>query len=228
MKKLLFIFALVPFIVNGQTPEPLVDLSKYHDFNRLFEMADLNFTNITEGGYQIPAITADAITVTALTSTTAVIDSIDVRAIDADTINVDILRTPFAEITVLDYDPPHGALNFADSTTVIALTQNTWTKVTGPAGDLFIVRDQDDMTIAGDSITIEVDGDYMTWISFSFDGVQNAVFHIAIYKNGAVTDWEMHRKTSAQDTGNAGMPAYLKDLVAGDDLSIWICILIDL
>ena len=182
MRKLFILLALVPFLLSGQTPTPLVDLSKYHDFNRLFEMADLNFTNITEGGYTQPEI----------------------------------------KVTVLDYNPPHGAMNFADSATVIALTQNTWTKITGPAGDLFIVRDQDDMTIAGDSITIEIAGDYMLWVSFSFDGIQNAVFHIAVYKNGVITDWEMHRKTSAQDTGNAGMPTYLKDLVVGDDISLWI------
>ena len=125
-------------------------------------------------------------------------------------------------IRVLDYEPPHGAMNFADSTTVIALTQNTWTKVTGPAGDLFMVRITDDITIEGDSITIEIAGDYMLWMSFSFDGVQNANFHIALYKNGGITDWEFHRKTSAQDTGNAGMPTYVQNLVAGDDLSIWI------
>lgn len=127
-----------------------------------------------------------------------------------------------AVIASLDYDPPHGAMNFSDSATVIALTQDTWVKLTGPGGDLFIVRDQDDITIAGDSITIEVDGDYMLWVGVSFNGTQNAIFHIAVYKNGAVTDWEMHRKTAANDTGNMGMPTYIQNLVAGDDLSLWI------
>lgn len=123
---------------------------------------------------------------------------------------------------VLNYEPPHGAMNFADSMTVIDLTQNVWTKLTGPGGDLFMIRGQEDLTIAGDSITISIPGDYMLWISLSFDGVQNAVFHIAVYLNGVITDWEMHRKTSAQDTGNAGMPTYLNNLAAGDDISIWI------
>ena len=123
---------------------------------------------------------------------------------------------------VLDYMPPHGSMNFSDSATVIALTVNVWTKVTGPGGDLFVVRDNDNITIEGDSITIEVAGDYLVWAGFSFDGSNGSIFHIAIYKNGVVTDWEMHRKTSSNDTGNAGMPAYIEDLVAGDDLSIWI------
>ena len=127
-----------------------------------------------------------------------------------------------AKITILNYMPPHGAMNFADSATVIALTVNVWTKVTGPAGDLFVVRDQDGLTIAGDSITITTPGDYMMWLSFSFDGTTNANFHIAVYLNGVITDWEMHRKTSTNDTGNASMPTYLEHLVAGDDISIWI------
>lgn len=145
------------------------------------------------------------------------------------TVNYEDSTTVFTTIDVdsaviasLDYDPPHGALNFSDSATVVALTQNTWAKLTGPGGDLFIVRDQDDMTIAGDSITIEVPGDYLLWVGVSFNGTQNAVFHIAVYKNGVATDWEMHRKTSAADTGNMGMPTYIQNLVAGDDLSLWI------
>lgn len=202
MKKILFILLFAPFMLSAQIPAPLVDLSKYHDDNRIKEMTDLNFTNITEGGYQIPSITADAITATTATITTADIDS--------------------ATIVHLNYSPPHGAMNFADSATVIALTQNVWVKMTGPGGDLFVIRDQDDITIDGDSITIEVPGDYLTWVAFSFDGIQSAEFHIALYKNGVITDWEFHRKTSAQDTGNAGMPAYVEGLVAGDDLSIWI------
>jgi len=43
MKKILFLFALIPFMLNAQTPYGVVDLSKYHDANRLWEMADVNF-----------------------------------------------------------------------------------------------------------------------------------------------------------------------------------------
>ena len=63
MKKLLFLFVFIPFMVNAQTPAALVDLSKYHDDNRLMEMIDNNFTDITDGTYTIPAMTADYILV---------------------------------------------------------------------------------------------------------------------------------------------------------------------
>jgi len=54
MKKLFILLALIPFMMYGQTPEPLVDLSKYHDANRIEEMTDLNFTNITNGRLSNP------------------------------------------------------------------------------------------------------------------------------------------------------------------------------
>ena len=66
MRKLIFLLAFIPALMVGQTPAPLVDLSEYHDYNRLFEMADLNFTNITEGGYTSPLLKADSISVGAV------------------------------------------------------------------------------------------------------------------------------------------------------------------
>jgi hypothetical protein len=122
----------------------------------------------------------------------------------------------------LDYGPPHGAMSFADSSTVVALTQNVWAKITGAAGPVFTVQDQDDITIAGDTMTIEVDGDYMLNWSLSFEGTPNDVFQIVIYKNGVIESIKMSRKTSNNDTGNMTLPAYIENLVVGDDLSLYI------
>ena len=66
MKKLLFILAFIPALLSGQIPAPLVDLSEYHDGNRILEMTDLNFTNITEGVYTLPSIKVDSITADAV------------------------------------------------------------------------------------------------------------------------------------------------------------------
>lgn len=61
MRKLIFLLALIPFIVNGQTPTALVDISKYHDDNRKDEMIDNNFTDITTGDYLVPVLFVDSI-----------------------------------------------------------------------------------------------------------------------------------------------------------------------
>ena len=187
MKKLLYLLALVPLIVSGQIPAPLVDLSKYHDDNRLMEMTDKNFTDITTGVYTQP-----------------------------------VIKTDSAVIDVLDYSPPHGAMSFADSASVIALTQNNWGKITNAANDLFTIQDEDDLEFDGDTITIEVAGDYIVNWSLSFSGGPSDVFQIAIYKNAALESVKMSRKTSNNDTGNMGLPAYIENLVIGDDLSFYI------
>jgi len=49
-------------MVKAQTPAPLVDISKYHNDNRVKEMIDNNFSNITDGGYTIPILKTDSIT----------------------------------------------------------------------------------------------------------------------------------------------------------------------
>jgi hypothetical protein len=123
---------------------------------------------------------------------------------------------------VLDYEPPHGALAFSDSTATIDLTQNVWQKITNGNNDLYTVVDADGVTMQGDSITIVTPGDYMAWVSLSFNGNVQDVYHCAIYKNGVVTPFEMHRKTANNDTGNMSLSALLDDLAIGDDISLWI------
>jgi len=134
----------------------------------------------------------------------------------------DITVTGTATIATLDYDPPHGAMSFGDSSTVVALTDDVWDKLTGPAVPVFVVQDQDDITLAGDTITITVDGDYMATLSISFSGTSSDIFEIAFYKNSVKESVSMSRSTSNNDVGNMTLPVYLENLVAGDDISIWI------
>lgn len=123
---------------------------------------------------------------------------------------------------VLDYEPPHGALAFSDSLATLNLTQNVWQKITNGNNDLYTIIDNDGVAMAGDSMTITTPGDYMLWVGMSFNGNVQDVYHCALYLNGAVTPFEMHRKTSNNDTGNMGFPALLDDLAIGDNISLWI------
>jgi len=123
---------------------------------------------------------------------------------------------------VLDYLPPHGGMTFADSATVIALSQNVWSKLTGPVTNVYTIIDADDITFAGDTMTIEIAGDYVIFMGLSFEGSPSDVFHVAIYINGVITPFEMHRKTSNNDTGNMHMNGYLDNLAIGDDISFYI------
>ena len=66
MKKLFFLFAFIPFLVNAQIPGDatnLIDLSKYHDDARMMEMVDENLKDMTDGTYTIPLMNATDITI---------------------------------------------------------------------------------------------------------------------------------------------------------------------
>ena len=75
---------LAPFMLSAQTPAPLVDLSEYHDDNRIKEMTDLNFTNITDGTYQIPALKVTELDYTPPHASMAFRDSAEVIACTED------------------------------------------------------------------------------------------------------------------------------------------------
>ncbi len=204
MKKILLALLFIPAFLSAQT----TDLSKYHDSNRLWEKADDNF-DINADSFAVSTDTAQAIRVD-------VNSNLDSIAVSTDTAQA--IRANLNEI----YDPPHGGYVFSDSSTVVALTQNNWAKVTGPVGVLYTLDHSMGITMQGDTITIITPGDYEGQVGLSFDGTANDVFHCAIYLNGVVTPWEMHRKTSNNDTGNFGMPFMLQNLVAGDDISLYI------
>ena len=155
--------------------------------------------------------------------TTIIEDSLDAYAIDFVTGDLDVTGTATidtATITILNYTPPHAALNFSDSATVVALTQNIWVKMTGPNGAVFVVQEANGITAAGDTMTIVTDGDYEGHLALSFEGGPSDVFHVSLWINSVISTWEMHRKTSNNDTGNMGMPFYLAGLNAGDDVSV--------
>lgn len=137
-------------------------------------------------------------------------------------LNDGVLVLDSAVITSLVNEPPHTALAFADSAAVIPTDVNVWSKVTNVSNNLFTVVNASGITAQGDSITIQRPGDYLVFINLSFQGGPSDQWHAAVYKNGVVTPFEMHRRTSNNDTGNMGLNGYLSNLVTGDDLSFYI------
>lgn len=137
-------------------------------------------------------------------------------------LNDGVLVLDSAVITSLVNVPPHTTMTFADSAFILPLTVNVWSKVTNTNNDLFTVVSASNITSGGDSITIQRPGDYLIFIDLSFRGGPSDVYHAAVYKNGIVTPFEMHRRTSNNDTGNFGLNGYLSDLIAGDDISFYI------
>lgn len=194
MKRLLLALLFIPFIGWAQevTPTNLTDLSRYHDANKLLEKTDDNF-----------AIGTDS-TNAQRTNINENLAAIAVNAADIDTLEA----------------PPHGAMSFQDSAYVLDITQNTFAVITNAGNDLWNVTDADDMTVAGDTITIVNPGDYIVIAALSFSGTASDVFEYAMFENGVIATVKMERSTSQTDIGNISLPFYIEDLVAGDDLSL--------
>jgi len=196
MKKLLLLlFAFVAISINAQVETiPTVTGSNSGDgeIKAIVAVAQSN-----DGSLQ-DSVDANAVLITANTA------SIVINAADIDSLE----------------NPPHASMTFQDSAFVIDLTQSAFSKITNLNNDLFTVNDADDMTVAGDTLTIVKPGNYLIIASLSFSGTNADVFEFAAFKNAVIASVKMERSTSATDIGNISLPFYLEGLVAGDDISL--------
>lgn len=95
---------------------------------------------------------------------------------------------------------PHVSV-FRKTDLTISATQNIWYKITG-----FTTKDVGLMTVIGDSIQLTKAGHYLINYSASFSGLNNEIWEIGIFKNGALEDPSQLRYTSSSDVGNANCP----------------------
>jgi len=207
MRKLIFILMFVPFMLSGQTPDPLVDLSEYHNDNRIKEMTDLNFTNITEGGYTLPLLKAD---------------SIDVRALSTDYATIPILRGNTQSLGMIRVaDVWHVFGGFQDSTVEISITEDEWAVVTNTAGDLWTGISADGFSMSGDTMIITNAGCYMGSFSVTFTVTNSNVVIFRVYNvTQAVAEGFTIGATGdgAADYVTVTKPLLFHDIAAGDRL----------
>jgi len=121
MKKILFLLAFVPFLVNAQIPgnqTTLIDLSKYHDNDRIMEMVDENLKDMTTGLYTVPLVAATDITVADDLSVT---DDLDVTGLATvgETLGVTGVLTATAGISNISQVVEKTALVTIDSTKIV-------------------------------------------------------------------------------------------------------------
>ena len=120
----------------------------------------------------------------------------------------------------LTYTLVHAYGAFEDSTRVIAVAQNTYSRVTNANGNLFATHaDTVGITLVADSATIVHNGSYYFNGSFTILGSNTDTFKVALFKNGVKYLARQARFTS-NDTRAIPISGYLKDLVGGDDISI--------
>ena len=116
---------------------------------------------------------------------------------------------------------PHGAWAFYDSATTLDMSTGEWSMITNAWNTLFTEEDADFLTFAGDSVTLTYAGDYISIASISFGGTAGDLYQFSYFKNGVLIDYcTINRSTSQTDVGNLSLPVYLRNIEAGDDITM--------
>lgn len=112
---------------------------------------------------------------------------------------------------------PYAQLVFADSAETIALTEDTWTEITNATNTLWTSTTAR-MTETADSIDIDVDGDYVAYLSVSYYATADDTIHVRLAKN----DVGLTNKAEAVSIGGEvitlSVPYVIPDLDDGDGL----------
>lgn len=114
----------------------------------------------------------------------------------------------------------HGVMSVQANASAEATTDATPRKVTAFDTDGL----ESNMTVdstTGNDITADVAGTYFVFAQTSFGGTASKTYHITIYKNGATTGFEGHRKLgTGGDVGSASVSGIVA-LAATDTISIY-------
>jgi hypothetical protein len=116
------------------------------------------------------------------------------------------------------YNLRHLHAFFADSAVVIDITQNTYTTITNATDALWTDDEANEVTFAGDTITVSTAGDYVLHFALDADGSgTNDIYKFKAYKNGVA----VAGGPSAKGTFiHVSWVWYFEDLAVGDDIAI--------
>jgi len=113
---------------------------------------------------------------------------------------------------------PHALTAFSDSARSIACTKDVWAQITNASNNLFTNDYGENITHAGDTLTVEQAGDYYVNFNLSWQGNNGEQWKLGLLKNGVLWGYTANRYTSNNDIGNASIQAYIDDAVIGDDI----------
>ena len=130
---------------------------------------------------------------------------------------------PFSDINGI------ADLGFVGETETITVTViSTPYQITNATSDLYIYNQTigHDITLADDTLVVAEAGVYLFTLSFSFEGLNLAVYQFELYQSDGTTrslvpNANALRKTSGTDVGNCGFNVMVK-AAAGDGFSFWV------
>lgn len=133
---------------------------------------------------------------------------------------VDLTTTPITQLLqgVISFEIPHAFIFFQDSTREISVNGGAFSQITNPANDLFTVGENEIVSVSGDTLFIDWEGDYLILYCFGLTGGNLDVYRIQC-NNGLMCNGAMSGGTSVQVpfTTIPGI-VYAVDLTASDFL----------
>lgn len=113
----------------------------------------------------------------------------------------------------------YAELYIPDTTYTLELTQYVWTKVINFTADHLT----SEMTFADDSLTIGVAGTYVFGVSIAFEGGINGVYKGTVVVNSVIDSTHVFlRKTGAAASVGSASLLEMRDINAGDGISLWV------
>ena len=124
----------------------------------------------------------------------------------------------------LSYELRHAYTGFVDSSVTIDLTQDVFSQVSNPTGDLFGDIECKYITCAGDSLTLLTAGSYW-WNGFVNPTLltNNSVYEFQAYVNGVATGLHIDVKAESNSTYiPIPISFYFDGLSVGDDIKLMV------
>ena len=114
----------------------------------------------------------------------------------------------------------YGGMSFADSSSVLGLTQNNWKHITNGAGNLFTIDTLENMTYSKDSMTVLRPGIYHIDLHFSFSGTNGDNYEMVVAVNGDnCTNHKVRRKVNNGSVRPISLSG-IHSLSVGDDVKV--------
>ena len=132
------------------------------------------------------------------------------------TLTADTVDCLKAKIDTLDYTPPHAYIRFADSSTTLSLTQNNYANITNAWDSLYRKLEFVGMSYSGDSLILQVAGDYVLHFQLSFQDGGNDDYEVVVNHEGTIISKGAISTQAAADDYTITIPAYIYDAAVDD------------
>ena len=116
--------------------------------------------------------------------------------------------------------PAYAYLFFQDSSITVNLTADTWTYVKNAVDDMYSTASYNELTVTGDSLTIQNAGHYEGYIKIKYVATASDSIAFALFKNETIASPKHLRVHAGTEVAESIIPFFLPALNVEDDISL--------